>query len=54
MQVAAEGLAEISLKYKIVAVPTVLFVKVGNGELGRAKVSYKKTVWGSNEQNIYC
>lgn len=30
-QVAAESLAEVSLKYKIVAVPTVLFVKVGDG-----------------------
>ena len=29
VQVAAEVLAEISLKYKIIAVPTVLFVKVG-------------------------
>ena len=28
VQVAAEVLAEISLKYKIIAVPTVLFVKV--------------------------
>ena len=32
VQVAAEVLAEISVKYKIIAVPTVLFVKVGDQE----------------------